>query len=72
MNIDADLSDDDISSAMGTETLLARDLVPAALPTSTKVSNPVWKEEHFSLRIQSMEEAAYIHGVQGYLGRGSS
>ena len=29
------------------------------------VSNPVWKEEHFSLRIQSMEEAAYIHGVSG-------
>ena len=26
MNIDADLSDDDLSSAMGTETLLPRDL----------------------------------------------
>jgi hypothetical protein len=37
MNIDADLSDDDHSSAMGTETLLARDLVPGALPTSTEV-----------------------------------
>jgi hypothetical protein len=33
MNIDADLSDDDLSSAMGTNTLLARDLVPGALPT---------------------------------------
>ena len=32
MNIDADLSDDDLSSAMGTETLLARDLVPGAYP----------------------------------------
>jgi hypothetical protein len=33
MNIDADLSYDDLSSAMGTNTLLARDLVPGALPT---------------------------------------
>ena len=37
MDIDADLSDDDLSSAMGTETLLARDLVPGALPTSAEV-----------------------------------
>jgi hypothetical protein len=34
MNIDVDLSDDDLSSAMGTETLLARDLVPEALLTA--------------------------------------
>ena len=34
MNIGADLSDDDLSSAMGTETLLARDLVLGALPTA--------------------------------------
>lgn len=34
MNIDTDLSDDDLSSAMGTETLLARDLVPGALLTT--------------------------------------
>jgi hypothetical protein len=33
-NIDADLSDDDLSSAMGTETLLACDLVLGALPTA--------------------------------------
>ena len=37
MNIDAELSDDDRSSAIGTETLLACDLVPGALPTSTEV-----------------------------------
>ena len=37
MNIDTDLSDDDLSSATGTETLLARDLVSGALPTSTEV-----------------------------------
>jgi hypothetical protein len=36
MNIDADLSDDDLSSAMGTETLLARDLVPGALLESPR------------------------------------
>jgi len=34
MNIDADLSDDDLSSAMGTNTLLAREIVLGALPTS--------------------------------------
>jgi hypothetical protein len=28
MNIDPDLPDDDLSSAMGTETLLAHDIVP--------------------------------------------
>jgi hypothetical protein len=37
MNIDADLSDDDLSRAVGTETLLARDLVPGPLPTSSKL-----------------------------------
>jgi hypothetical protein len=36
MNINADLSDDDLSSAMGTEALLAHDLVPEALPASSK------------------------------------
>jgi hypothetical protein len=32
MNINVDLSDDDLSSAMSTETLLAHDLVPEAYP----------------------------------------
>jgi hypothetical protein len=35
MNIDPDLNDD-LSSAMGTETLLAHDLVPEGLPASSK------------------------------------
>jgi len=33
MNIDLDLLDDDLSRAMGTETLLAYDLVPEGLPS---------------------------------------
>ena len=36
MNINVDLSDDDLSSAMSTEPLLAHDLVPEALPASGK------------------------------------
>jgi hypothetical protein len=36
MNIPPDLSDDDLSSAMGTETLLAHDLVPEGLPAYSK------------------------------------
>jgi hypothetical protein len=35
MNIDADLLDDDLSSAMATETLVAHNLVPDGLPTSS-------------------------------------
>jgi hypothetical protein len=35
MNIHSDLSDDDLSSAMGTETLLAHDLVPEGLLASS-------------------------------------
>jgi hypothetical protein len=36
MNIDPDLLSDDLSSAMGTETLLAHDLVLEGLPVSSK------------------------------------
>jgi hypothetical protein len=36
MNINVDLSGDDLSSAMSTEPLLAHDLVPEALPASSK------------------------------------
>jgi len=36
MNIDPDLLSDDLSSAMGTETLLACDLVPEGLPAPSK------------------------------------
>lgn len=36
ININVDLSDDDLSSAMSTEPLLAHDLVPEALPASGK------------------------------------
>ena len=36
MDIHPDLFDDDLSSAMGTETLLAHDLVPEGLPASSK------------------------------------
>jgi hypothetical protein len=36
MDIDPDLLGDDPSSAMSTETLLAHDLVPDGLPTSSK------------------------------------
>ena len=35
MNIDPDLLDDDLSNAMGTSALLAHDLVPDGLPTSS-------------------------------------
>jgi hypothetical protein len=38
MNIDPDLLDDDLSSAMGTETLLTHGLVPDGLPVSSKGS----------------------------------
>src|SRR4051794_31395823 len=38
MSITADLSDDDLSSTMDTETLLAHDLVPGALLASSKGS----------------------------------
>jgi hypothetical protein len=36
MNIDPDLLDDDLSSAMGTKMLLTYDLVPDGLPVSSK------------------------------------
>ena len=36
MNIHPDLSNDDLSSDMGTETLLAHDLVPEGLPAYSK------------------------------------
>jgi hypothetical protein len=36
MNIGMDLLDDDLGGAMGTETLLALDLVPGGLPVSTR------------------------------------
>ena len=36
MNIDPDLLDDDLSSAMGTETLLNHDLVSDGLPASSR------------------------------------
>lgn len=36
MNIDPDLLDDDLSSAIGTETLLAHDLVSVGLPASSR------------------------------------
>ena len=36
MNIDLDLLDDDLSRAMGTETLLAHNLMPKGLPASSK------------------------------------
>jgi hypothetical protein len=36
MNIHPDLFDDNLSSAMGTETLLAHDLAPEGLPASNK------------------------------------
>jgi hypothetical protein len=36
MNIDPDLLDGDLSSAMGTETLLGHNLVPDGLPASSK------------------------------------
>jgi hypothetical protein len=35
VNIDPDLLNDDLSSTMGTETLLAHDLVPDGLPASS-------------------------------------
>jgi hypothetical protein len=36
MDTDSDLLSDDLSSAMGTETLVARDMVPESLPASSK------------------------------------
>ena len=36
MNIDPDLLDDDLSSTVGTETLLAHDIVLDGLPTSNR------------------------------------
>jgi hypothetical protein len=44
MNIDPDLLDDDLSSVVGTETLLAHDLVPDGLPASSK--GPAEKQIH--------------------------
>ena len=41
MNIHPDLSDDDLSSDMGTETLLAHDLVPEGLP-----AHPIRRRDH--------------------------
>jgi hypothetical protein len=38
MNIDPDLLDNDLSSVLGTETLLAHNLVPDRLPASSKGS----------------------------------
>jgi hypothetical protein len=37
MTIDPDLLSDDLSSEMGTETLLAHDLVPEGLPASSEM-----------------------------------
>jgi hypothetical protein len=36
INIDPDLLNDNLSSTMGTETLLAHDMVPKGLPASSK------------------------------------
>ena len=53
MNIIADLSDDDLRSAMGIETLLAHDLVPEGLPACS--TGPAEQQIH------------YIGGGQGTL-----
>jgi hypothetical protein len=45
MNIDPDLLNDDLSSAMGTETLVARDMVPENLPASSK--GPAEQQMHY-------------------------
>jgi hypothetical protein len=45
MNIYLDLLDDDLSSGVGTETLLAHTLMPDRLPTSSK--GPVERQIHY-------------------------
>jgi hypothetical protein len=46
MNIDPDLLGDDLGSAMGTETLLAHDLVRDGLPASSSgPDTPYWRDK---------------------------
>ena len=65
MNIDQDLLDDDLSSAMGTETLLAHDLVPDGLPASSR--EPAEEQIHYikGARYQAVDQTANRrHGSQ--------
>jgi hypothetical protein len=46
MSVDLDLLDDDLSSAMGTKTLLAHDSVPDGLPASSRgPDTPYWRDK---------------------------
>jgi hypothetical protein len=46
MSIDPDLLGDDLSSAIGTKTLLAHDSVPDGLPASSRESGtPYWRDK---------------------------
>ena len=46
MSIDPDLLDDDFSSVVDTETLLAHDLVPDGLPASSRgPDTPYWRDK---------------------------
>jgi hypothetical protein len=57
MNINADSHDDDLSSHMGTETLLAHDQVPGALPASSK--GPTEQQvHHIGSRYLVIEQSA--------------
>lgn len=58
MDIDLHLLNDDLSSVMGTETLLGHDMVPECLPASSK--GPAEQQEH------------HIRGVRYLVGEGHS
>jgi hypothetical protein len=65
MNIDPDLLDDDLSSTMGTETLLAHDLVPDSLSTFSK--EPAKQQIHHIKRVRYLavdQTANRRHGSQ--------
>ena len=70
MNIHPDLFDDDLSSAMGTETLLAHDLVPEGLPASSKgacgtADSPYWGRGKVPGSRPKRESAPQLQSVTG-------
>ena len=61
MNIHPDLFDDDLSSAIGTETLLTHDLMPEGLPASSKEACGTAD----SILGGGLESAPQLQGVTG-------
>jgi hypothetical protein len=70
MNIHPDLSDDDLSSALGTETLLPHDLVPEGLTNLSKeacrtADSPSWGRSKVPGSRLKHESAPQLQGVTG-------